>query len=157
MKIQLWSIGKAHDANMKGGIDEFSKRLNRYHVCEWKIIAPPKNAAALSELALKKEEGKIILNALQADDYLLMLDEYGKQLSSMQLAAHLEKLADNGTRNLVLLIGGAFGIDEAVRKRANFVWSLSPLTFPHQLVRLILAEQLYRACTINKNEKYHHQ
>lgn len=91
------------------------------------------------------------------DDYLVALDERGKQLSSKKLADFIQARANESTRKIVFLIGGAYGLDEAVLKRANYKWSLSELTFPHQLVRLILAEQIYRACSIIRNEKYHHQ
>ncbi len=93
---------------------------------------------------------------LQKDDYLVALDEKGEQLNSEGLAKLIQQRANESTRNLVFLIGGAYGLNEEVIKRANFKWSLSALVFPHQLVRLILAEQVYRACSINRNEKYHH-
>lgn len=93
---------------------------------------------------------------LQKDDYLIALDENGSAWSSPQLANFIQGKANEGKRNLIFLIGGAYGIDEAVMQRANEKWSLSKLVFPHQLVRLILAEQIYRACTIIRNEKYHH-
>ena len=90
------------------------------------------------------------------DDYLVALDERGKEMSSVTLANFIQARANESTKRLVFLIGGAFGIDKAVLDRADFKWSLSSLTFPHQLVRLILAEQVYRACSILRNEKYHH-
>ena len=90
-------------------------------------------------------------------DFLVTLDEKGKQLSSEGLAEFIQKRTNESVKTIVFLIGGAFGLDDAVLKRANFKWSLSQLVFPHQLVRLILAEQVYRACTINRNEKYHHK
>ena len=111
----------------------------------------------MSEMDLKKKEGDIILDWIGKEDYLVVLDERGKQLSSEGLANFIQARANTRTKQLVFLIGGAFGIDDAVIKRADFTWSLSPLVFPHQLVRLILAEQVYRACTILKNEKYHHK
>jgi 23S rRNA (pseudouridine1915-N3)-methyltransferase len=111
----------------------------------------------MSEIDLKKKEGLIILDKLGKDDYLIALEERGKELSSESLADFIQKRSNESVRNLVFLIGGAFGLDEAVLKRANFKWSLSQLVFPHQLVRLILAEQVYRACTIIRNEKYHHK
>jgi 23S rRNA (pseudouridine1915-N3)-methyltransferase len=116
----------------------------------------PKNAAVLGEAGLKKKEGEVLLGMLDKDDYLVALDERGKQLSSEGLAEFIMKRTNESTKNLVFLIGGAYGIDEAVMQRANYKWSLSQLVFPHQLVRLILAEQVYRACSINRNEKYHH-
>jgi 23S rRNA (pseudouridine1915-N3)-methyltransferase len=157
MKIQLWSIGKAHDSYVKEGVTEFTKRISKYFPVEWTIIPVPKNAGMLSEMDLKKREGETILQWLKQDDYLVALDEHGKQLSSEGLSEFLQERASASTKNLVFLIGGAFGLDAAVLKRAQLKWSLSQLTFPHQLVRLILAEQVYRGCTIIKNEKYHHK
>jgi 23S rRNA (pseudouridine1915-N3)-methyltransferase len=156
MKISFWSIGKANDAYIKTGVEDFTRRITRYFNVEWQIIPVPKNAANLSEMDLKKKEGDVILEWLNKDDYLVVLDERGKQLSSEGLANFIQARANESTKQMVFLIGGAFGIGEAVLKRANFKWSLSELVFPHQLVRLILAEQVYRACTILRNEKYHH-
>jgi 23S rRNA (pseudouridine1915-N3)-methyltransferase len=157
MKISLWTIGKAHEPYIKAGVDEFTKRLSRYFTVEWSIIPVPKNAATLSESDLKKKEGELLLGLLRPDDFLVALDEYGKQLNSESLAMFLQQRATESTRHVVFLIGGAFGIDKPVLQRAQLQWSLSNLTFPHQLVRLILAEQLYRAATILRNEKYHHK
>lgn len=157
MKFSLWSIGKANEPYVKDGIAEFTKRLSKYFSVEWTIIPVPKNAGMLSEMDLKKKEGEMILQWLRPDDYLIALDERGKSLTSEGLASFIQQRATESTKNVVFLIGGAFGLDEAVLKRAQFKWSLSALTFPHQLVRLILAEQLYRACSILRNEKYHHK
>lgn len=111
----------------------------------------------MSEAELKKAEASLVINALDKDDYLVVLDENGKMLSSVQLAGFLQQRANESSKNIVFLIGGAYGIDEQVFKHAKIKWSLSSLTFPHQLVRLILAEQVYRSCTILRNEKYHHR
>jgi 23S rRNA (pseudouridine1915-N3)-methyltransferase len=157
MKIWFWAIGKSHDAYVKEGVHEFTKRISKYYPVEWTIIPVPKNAGMLSEADLKKREGETILQWLKQDDYLIALDEHGKQLSSEGLSDFLQERASASTKNLVFLIGGAFGLDTQVLKRAQLKWSLSQLTFPHQLVRLILAEQVYRACTILQNEKYHHK
>jgi 23S rRNA (pseudouridine1915-N3)-methyltransferase len=157
MKIQFWSIGKNHEAYVKTGVEEFTKRISNYFKVEWEIIPVPKNAGMMSEMDLKKKEGELVLEWLKKDDYLVVLDERGKQLTSEGLAAFLQARANESTKRLVFLIGGAFGVDEGIFKRADYKWSLSPLVFPHQLVRLILAEQVYRACTILKNEKYHHK
>ena len=156
MKINLYSVGKPHETYVRQGIEDFTKRLNKYFSSEWNIIAPPKNAASLSENELKLQEGKLILSQLQQDDFLVLLDERGKLLSSPQTANFLQQRANESVKRLIFLIGGAFGASDEIFKRANFVWSLSPLVFPHMLARLILAEQLYRACTILRNEKYHH-
>jgi len=156
MKIQLWSVGKAHEPYIKQGVEEFTKRVNKYFSAEWEIIPTPKNSAMLSQMDLKKQEGQTILEWLEKDDYVVLLDERGKQITSPQLAEFLQQRANESVKNLVFLIGGVYGVDEIVFKRANYTWSLSKLIFPHMLVRLMLAEQLYRACTILRNEKYHH-
>lgn len=156
MKILLYSIGKPHESYILAGIQDFTNRIAKYFTIEWVIIAPPKNAAVLSDIDLKKAEGAIIQNQLQKDDFLVLLDERGKNISSPELANVIQQRANESTKRLVFLIGGAFGVDETVFKRANFTWSLSKLVFPHMLVRLILAEQVYRACSILRNEKYHH-
>jgi 23S rRNA (pseudouridine1915-N3)-methyltransferase len=157
MKIQFWSIGKANEPYIRAGLDDFTKRINRFYKVEWKIIPVPKNAAQLSEPELKKKESEMIIPLLTKDDYLVALDENGKSLSSTGLADFLQARANESVKNLVFLIGGAYGLHESLLRKASFNWSLSTLTFPHQLVRLILAEQVYRACSILRNEKYHHQ
>lgn len=156
MKIACWSVGKSHDPYVKAGITEFTGRLNRYYKTEWTILPVPKQAGMLSEIDLRKKEASMILGWLSKDDYLILLDEKGKQLSSPSLANLIQQRANESVKQIVFLIGGAYGVDQAVKQRAQFVWSLSELVFPHQLVRLMLAEQLYRAATILKNEKYHH-
>jgi len=156
MKLHFWAIGKNNDPYVKEGVDDFTKRISKYFPVEWSIIPVPKNAGMMSEMDLKKKEGEIVLEWINKDDYLVALDENGKEFTSVTLADFIIKRSNQSVRNLVFLIGGAFGLDEAVLTRANYKWSLSRLTFPHQLVRLILAEQIYRACTIIKNEKYHH-
>lgn len=156
MKLILCSVGKPHEAYVKPGIEDFTSRLQKYFTTDWLIIPTPKNAASLPVADLKKQEAKAILNYLQQDDILVLLDERGKQLSSVELAQFIQQKANESARRLVFVIGGAFGVDDAVLQRANYTWSLSKLVFPHMLVRIILAEQLYRACTILNNEKYHH-
>ena len=155
MKIQIWSVGKAHESFVREGIEMFSKRITHYFPIEWNIISGPRNPRVEIPM-LKQKEGEIILSAIAKDDYLVLLDEKGKSLTSEAFSNFLEQRAISSVKNLVFLIGGAYGVSEAVLKRANFTWSLSQLVFPHQLVRLIVAEQLYRACSIIRNEKYHH-
>jgi 23S rRNA (pseudouridine1915-N3)-methyltransferase len=157
MKIHFWAIGKNNEPYVKEGVEDFTRRISKYYPVEWTIIPVPKNSAMLSEMDLKKKEGEIILEWLSKEDYLVALDEHGKQLSSETLAEFIIKRSNQSVRNLIFVIGGAFGLDIPVLERANYKWSLSQLTFPHQLVRLVLAEQVYRACTIIKNEKYHHR
>jgi len=156
MRFQFLSVGKANESYVDEGIKMFTKRITNYYQTDWTIIAPSKNAATLSDTELKNKEGELILQQIKADDYLVLLDERGKQFTSETLANFIQQRANESKKNIVFLIGGAFGVSEAVFKRADFKWSLSPLVFPHQLVRLILAEQIYRACSINRNEKYHH-
>lgn len=156
MRIHLWSVGKSHESYVKEGVEDFTKRISKYYPVEWKIISPAKQTVNSIEADIKKQEAQQVLNALQKDDFLVLLDERGKTFTSPALANFIEQRANESTKQLVFLIGGAFGVEETVTKRANLLWSLSPLVFPHQLVRLLLAEQVYRACTIIRNEKYHH-
>ena len=157
MKISFWSVGKGHEPYVKTGVEDFSKRIGNYFKLDWEIIPVPKNSARMGVEDVKKAEGESILHKLQKDDFLIALDERGVQLSSEGLAQQIQTCANASVKRLVFLIGGAYGIHEAVLKKAGMQWSLSQLVFPHQLVRLILAEQVYRACTILKNEKYHHK
>ena len=157
MKISFWSVGKTHEHYIKEAVEEFTRRISKYFKADWTIIPVPKNAGMLSEMDLKKREGETILAWLTKGDYLVVLDGKGKQLSSEGLAGFIQARANESVKQLIFLIGGAYGIDEPVLERADHTWSLSQLTFPHQLVRLILAEQIYRACTIMRNEKYHHK
>jgi len=156
MKILFLTIGKPHEPHVKEGIEMFTKRLINYFPARWQIVPMPKNAASLNEIELKEKEGETIVSLLKKEDFLVLLDERGKMISSEALATFLQQRANESAKSLVFLIGGAYGVSDQVMQRANYIWSLSPLVFPHQLVRLILAEQLYRACTILRNEKYHH-
>lgn len=156
MKIQFWSIGKNHDTYVKSGVEEFTKRIAHYYPVAWNIIPTPKNAGVLAGPELRKKEGASVLNGLKDEDFLIVLDEKGRQISSEGLAGFIQSRAGESVKHMIFLIGGAYGSDDMVLQRANFIWSLSSLVFPHQLVRLILAEQIYRACTIIRNEKYHH-
>lgn len=157
MKLQFWTIGKDHDKNISAGIEDFTRRISRYHPVSWNVIPLLKNTAMMSESDLKLKEGKMILDFLKKDDFLVVLDEKGKQFKSEEIAAFLQERMLERNKNIIFLIGGAYGVSKDVLERADMVWSLSKLVFPHQLVRLILAEQIYRACTILKNEKYHHE
>ena len=155
MKIQFWTVGKSHESYVKEGVEIFTKRISNYYPVQWNILPMPKNAGAMGENELKIKEGEMILSMLKKEDYLIVLDERGKQINSEGLAAFLQLRANESEKNIVFLIGGAYGVSNNVMQRANYSWSLSQLVFPHQLVRLILAEQIYRACSILRNEKYH--
>ena len=156
MKFQFINIGKPHDEALKKAIEDFTKRINNYYKTEWIIIPPLKNAGSLSANSLKENEAQALLSKINKEDFVVLLDETGKQLSSVELANFIEQKASAATRTILFLIGGAFGVSDEIKQRANFTWSLSKLVFPHMIVRLILAEQVYRACTILRNEKYHH-
>lgn len=156
MKIHLWSVGKSNDTYVKEGIESFTKKISHYFNVQWTIIPTPKNSGMMSEMDLKKKEGETLLELINPSDVLVLLDEKGKQFTSETLAVFIQQKANESTKQLIFLIGGAFGVHESVYKRADHVWSLSQLVFPHQLVRLLLSEQIYRACTILRNEKYHH-
>ena len=156
MKLELLSIGKQHDKNLKDAIEDFTNRIDKYFSVDWKLIATPKNTASLSENELKKAEAELIFQQIKADDYVVLLDEKGEIISSVDLANFIQQRANSSCKKVIFLVGGAFGVDKNISKRANYILSLSKLVFPHMLVRLILAEQVYRACSILKNEKYHH-
>ena len=156
MKFLLLSFGKAHEPYVKDGVEDFTRRIGRYNPVSWTILPPPKNAASLSVADYKKKEAETLLARLEKDDYLVCLDERGQMLTSEKFAGFIGARTNESIKRLVFLIGGTYGIDQQVLQKAKFTWSLSALVFPHQLVRLILAEQLYRACSILANEKYHH-
>jgi 23S rRNA (pseudouridine1915-N3)-methyltransferase len=156
MKITIYCFGKENETYIKEGTELFTKRIKHYYPIEWQILPIPKNASVLSIIEYKKKEADNLITKLEKDDYIICLDENGKMLSSPDVGKQIIKAANLSSKRLLLIIGGAYGIDKTILQKANFIWSLSALVFPHQLVRLILAEQLYRACSINNNEKYHH-
>ncbi len=156
MKIQCWSVGKVHEKYVQAGVEEFTKRIGNYFPVSWQLIAPSKHSGSMSAAEMKTYEAQKILELLKPEDYLILLDEKGVSMSSIALSAFIAARANESVKSLVFLIGGAFGVDNSIVSRAKTSWSLSALTFPHQLVRLILAEQIYRACSILRNEKYHH-
>jgi 23S rRNA (pseudouridine1915-N3)-methyltransferase len=156
MNIQLLVIGKTDKSYIETGIDEYSKRINRYSNFDLKIIKDIKNTKNLNETVHKKLEGDKILENINAADFVVLLDENGKQPNSRGFAEFLNKVLVSGNKNLIFVIGGPYGFSQEVYNRANAKISLSMMTFSHQLVRLIFAEQLYRAFSILNNEPYHH-
>ncbi len=156
MKIQLLVIGKTDDAYLSEGIAKYAERLKHYAQFEMKFLPDLKNRKALSEEQQKKAEGELLLMQFQQSDTIILLDENGKQHDSVGFANALEKQMLSGSKRLVFTIGGPYGFSEAVYARAQAKISLSPMTFSHQMVRLIFVEQLYRAFTIIKGEPYHH-
>ena len=157
MKIQLIVVGKTNQDFVKQGLDEFCKRLEHYFPFELEIIPDIKNTKNLSVEQQKTKEGELILQSFQAGDCIVLLDERGKEFTSVQFAQFIDKKANTGLKRIVFVIGGAYGFSSAVYDAANEKIALSKMTFPHQLIRLIFVEQLYRAMTILHNEPYHHE
>ncbi|NOU61159.1 23S rRNA (pseudouridine(1915)-N(3))-methyltransferase RlmH [Marinifilum caeruleilacunae] len=156
MKATLLVIGKTDKDFVKKGIDEYQKRLVHYLPFEFKIIPDIKNTKNLSENQQKQKEGDLILDKLKPTDTLILLDENGKEFSSVGFSKFMEQKMISGTRNLVFVIGGPYGFSDDVYKKAQGKVSLSKMTFSHQMIRMIFTEQLYRAMTIIKGEPYHH-
>ena len=154
MKVDVWVIGKTTEAYLESGTALFAKRLNHYLPFSYTVLPNPK-IKTTDGAALKQEESRLVLEKLKPDDFLVLLDERGRQYTSMELAEWLEQRLHSSHRRLVFLIGGAFGFSQDLYDRANAQISLSRLTFSHQMVRLFLLEQLYRAMTILRNEPYH--
>jgi 23S rRNA (pseudouridine1915-N3)-methyltransferase len=156
MNIEIWSIGKANDPFIEEGVGYYFQKTRPYNPIDLVILQTPKKAATTDIERTKLQEEELILKKLQSHHYLILLDERGKQLSSVQWSQHFQQLMNMGTKTLVILIGGAYGVSENIKKQAKQTWSLSQLVFPHQLVRLIVAEQVYRAFSILNNSPYHH-
>lgn len=156
MKVEAWAIGKTAEPYLETGVGIFEKRLKNYLPFTWTEL-PGVKIKTTDGAILKQEEGKMILSKITPDDFLVLLDENGKHFSSVELAQWLEQRLAASNRRLIFLIGGAFGFSTDVYARANMQISLSRLTFSHQMARVFLLEQLYRAMTILRNEPYHNQ
>jgi 23S rRNA (pseudouridine1915-N3)-methyltransferase len=152
MSLHILAVGKKHESWVAEGIERYQKRLKAPFLPEWTLMAH----SSFDGLKARQDESERILSRLSAYDFIVLLDERGKTLDSSGLAGVLQEQLDRSQKVLVI-IGGAFGVTDELRDRANFVWSLSPLVFPHQLVRLILIEQLYRAQQIALGGSYHHE
>jgi 23S rRNA (pseudouridine1915-N3)-methyltransferase len=157
MNIKLIAIGKTDNKNLQTLIEEYTKRLSFYVKFDLEIISDIKNVKNLSEAQQKEKEGELILSKITPTDNLILLDENGKTFSSLGFSEFLQKKMNAGIKTLVFVIGGPYGFSETVYQKANGKVSLSEMTFSHQMVRLFVIEQLYRSCTILKNEPYHHQ
>ena len=157
MKVCLVVIGKTDATYFTDAIKEYQNRLVHYIPFEMQIIPDIKNVKNLSESQQKEKEGELILKTLQSGDYLVLLDEKGKEFTSMQFASYMEKKMNSVPKKLVFVIGGPYGFSESVYKAASEKISLSKMTFSHQMIRLIFIEQIYRAMTILNNEPYHHE
>lgn len=155
MKIFILCIGKTHSSYLKEGIGIYLDRLKHYAKVEYLELPDVPNKGLLPE-ALKQKEGELILKHLKADDLLFLLDEKGDEFSSREFAALLQKRMNSGLKQMVLVIGGAFGFSKEVYQRAEGKISFSRMTFSHEMIRLLLTEQLYRGFSILKGEGYHH-
>lgn len=152
MPIKIVAIGKKHESWVAEGIERYQKRLKRPFNIEW-VILPH---SSLEGSRARVEESERIISRLNVNDFVVLLDEHGKNVNSPELSKLLSSPLEL-SRQIVLVIGGAYGVDETIHQRSDFIWSLSRLVFPHQLVRLILIEQIYRAQEIANNRPYHHE
>lgn len=157
MRILLVQIDKTQDSYLMEGIEVYTKRLKNYIQLEILTINVPKSVRQRSIPEQKAEEAKLIMNSISSDDFLILLDEKGKELSSTAFSKFIVQKQNASTKRLVFLIGGPFGFDQKIYDRANDKLSFSKMTFSHQMIRLFFVEQLYRAYTILKGEKYHHE
>ncbi|GGA46419.1 ribosomal RNA large subunit methyltransferase H [Kroppenstedtia guangzhouensis] len=158
MKIQILAVGKLKESYLRMGVEDYLQRISTYAKVEVKEIAEEKTAEPLNEAEIRRvtnREGERILRQLSPDTYTIALVIQGVALSSETLANHLEQLATYGKSRIAFIIGGSYGLSEQVRQRADYSLSFSKMTFPHQLMRLILLEQLYRSFKINRGETYH--
>jgi 23S rRNA (pseudouridine1915-N3)-methyltransferase len=156
MNITLILVGKTTEKYINEGFKIYHERVKHYNSFEIKVIPEIKFNKSQTSSYIKTAEGQAIIKNIQTGDYVILLDEQGNEKTSRDLAQFLNNKVVSGIRNMLFVIGGAYGFSEAVYQRADLKLSLSKMTFPHQLVRLVFIEQLYRAFTIIRNEKYHH-
>ena len=157
MQIKLIAIGKTDDKQLQQLIEQYQKRLKHYIKFDLDIIPDIKNVKNLSEKEQREKEGNLILKRISPTDVLILLDENGKQFSSVDFSTYLQKKMNAGIKQLVFVIGGPYGFSETIYQKAQGKISLSKMTFSHQMIRLFIVEQIYRGFTILKNEPYHHQ
>lgn len=156
MKITLLVVGKTTTGYLKPGLDDYMSRLRHYVPFDVQYLQDAKNTRNLSEAQQKQAEGSAILANVDKADYVVLLDERGREMTSVQFADYVQKRMSSGVRRVVFVIGGPYGFSPDVYDRANDKLSLSQMTFSHEMVRVIFAEQLYRAFTILNHEPYHH-
>lgn len=156
MKITLLLVGKTTDKQLQALIDDYAERLKHYVSFEQKVIPELKNAKNMSQAEQKQQEGEMILKTVEQSAMLILLDERGEEYRSIEFAARMQKLLQGG-KNIYFVVGGPYGFSAAVYQRADKMLSISKMTFSHQMIRLLFTEQLYRAMTILKGEKYHHE
>ena len=156
MKITLLAIGKTNAKYLQEGIEQYTKRLSHYIPFELKILPDVKTTKALTTDKQKEMEGEMFMSAIQQGDWVTLLDERGKEFTSRDFAAYIDKKMITIPKNLIFIIGGPYGFSKAMYERANEKLSLSKMTFSHEMIRLFFVEQIYRAMTILKGEPYHH-
>ena len=157
MNITLLTVGKTKTGYVSEGLEEYLKRLRRYVAFDIQEIPDVKNAGKISRDEQKEAEGEIILGRILLSDHVILLDERGKQYTSMAFAEKLQSVLASGKKRMVMVIGGPYGFSNAVYNRANELLSLSKMTFNHEMVRLFITEQVYRGFTILRGEPYHHE
>lgn len=157
MNIKLVTVGKTDADHVRVGTELYARRISRYINFEIQTIPDLKKSKKRSESVQKEQEGQLILNVLQSGDVLVLLDENGKQYKSTEFSQFIQKRMNSGIKQLIFVIGGPYGFSKQVLERADFKLSLSKMTFSHQLVRVLFAEQLYRAFSIIRGEPYHHE
>ena len=157
MIIKLLVVGKTDATVLEKVIEDYRRRIRFYIKFEIEIVPDLKNTKNLSQEEQKNKEGELLLKQIGENDFLILVDERGKEYTSMEFASYLQKIMNTGVKQCVFAIGGPYGFSSKVYQRANSTCSLSKMTFSHQIVRLFFAEQLYRAFTILNNEPYHHQ
>lgn len=155
MRISLWAVGKTNESYLKTGMEIYFKRLRHY--CDFEYVEFKDVALTSRKDELMKKEGRQFLDRIKPEDFVILLDEKGTKFSSSGFADFIQSLQNRSVKSVIFIIGGAFGHHETLMARADKLISLSDMTFSHQMVRLIFAEQLYRAFTIVRNEKYHNE
>lgn len=156
MKLALITVGVTDDRELAPAIERYLKRLSHYAPLDIEELKSPKHFSKLDKEELKREEGKLVLGRVTSQDMVILLDERGMSLGSVAFSGQLQQWINAGGRRMVFIIGGAFGFSDEMYNRADHRLALSPMTLTHQMVRLFFVEQLYRAFTILRNEKYHH-
>lgn len=157
MKIEFWCIGKTNEPYLTEGIEKYLKRMGKYIPFEFKIIPDVKISGKVETTKLMQQEAQQVLKSVNNDDYLILLDEKGKEFTSVGFSNKINQLIQLSNKRIIFLVGGAWGIHETLKTRADMMLSLSKMTFSHQMIRLFFIEQLYRAFSILNNEPYHNE
>ena len=157
MKITLLLVGKTDDSTIGQLVDDYTKRLSHYVSFNHQVLPDLKKTKHLTQEQQKQQEGNLLMAQIAPSDYVILLDEKGKQYSSIRFSEFIQKQLNSGVKHVVFVVGGPYGFSDLIYERSNALLSLSPMTLSHQMVRLFFTEQLYRAFTILKGEPYHHQ